>query len=166
METEITKSKISKELRERASWAIGNKNLEATLIRGSNAIDELNQRLIDQTASGMERNGCRGSCKIHIPQQEEIIMSAELLEWLQEKLAQAEKSLRAREQMEKSWKSGTDEEWTAAAKMHPSTAKEPVMNKAARLKESQSQGRIAATCRRDVAMYKLAIEAVKNQNTK
>jgi len=58
MGTEIAKSKISQELRDRAALL----NLDVRhwqqvkfLNKAADAIDELNQRLIDQTASGMER---------------------------------------------------------------------------------------------------------------
>jgi len=55
MEKEITKSKISQELYDQG---FANEELEIDsdiFYRASTAIDELSQRLIDQTASGMER---------------------------------------------------------------------------------------------------------------
>lgn len=76
-----------------------------------------------------------------------------LTEWLAKKLAEAKKALSAREQMEKTWRSGTDASWDAAAKAHPSTADKPPMTKADRLKAAEGQKRIAAKCRIDVEMF-------------
>ncbi len=81
--------------------------------------------------------------------------------WVRAKLVEAEKSVRAREQMEEGYRTGTDAEWEAAAKMHPSTANEPRMTKADRLKESATQGRIAVKCRRDVEMLKLVLALIE-----
>ncbi len=83
-----------------------------------------------------------------------------VIAWLREQLSAAEKSLRAREQMEQSWKTGTNAEWDAAAKMHPDTANEPRMKKADRMKESAAQGRIAVRCRQDVEMFKLLLASL------
>jgi hypothetical protein len=84
----------------------------------------------------------------------------ELSTWLRSKLSEAETALRAREQMEKSWRSGTDESWEAAAKMHPSTADKPPMTRAQRLKESEAQGRIALKCRKDVEMLRAVLSII------
>lgn len=81
----------------------------------------------------------------------------EVAAWLRSKLAEAEKALLAREQMEQSWRKGTNAEWEAAAKMHPTTANEPRMTKADRLRESAAQGRMAAKCLRDVEMFRAVL---------
>lgn len=85
----------------------------------------------------------------------------ELVAWLQVKLSEAEKALRAREQMEQSWRTDTNAEWEAAAKLHPDIAKEPPKTKAERLEISAAQGRIAEKCRHDVAMLKALLDLTK-----
>lgn len=87
----------------------------------------------------------------------------EVLGWLRAKLADAEKSLRAREQSEATFRSGTDESWAAAAELHSSTRGKP-MNKKARLEVALIQGRIAGKCRREVEMFKAVIAALDHPN--
>lgn len=77
----------------------------------------------------------------------------EILDWLEEKLADAETSLRARKQMEAIWEGGTDESWREVGCQK---------NKSERLKESKMQGRIAAKCRRDVEMLRATIVQIEN----
>lgn len=79
-------------------------------------------------------------------------LDSALIDWVREKLADAKKSLSAREQMEKTWRGGTDLEWAAAAELHPSTRGKPIL-KADRIKLADSQKRIVAKCRRDVEMF-------------
>lgn len=76
-----------------------------------------------------------------------------LIDWVREKLADAKKSLSAREQMENVLRSGTDASWAFAAKLHPTTSGLPPLTKAQRLKSAEGQKRIAAKCRRDVEMF-------------
>ena len=80
------------------------------------------------------------------------IGSGDLLGWLVVKLHEAKSALKAREQMEATWRGGTDESWRAAGCK---------MNKAARLKESETHGRIAVKCRREVEMFEATIKAIK-----
>lgn len=76
---------------------------------------------------------------------------SEILGWLRGKLAEAEKELVARRQMESTWRGGTDQTWKAVGCKK---------NQAERLRESAMQGRIATKCQRDVEMCKAAIEAL------
>lgn len=76
--------------------------------------------------------------------------------WLLGKLADAERSVRAREQAGETLRGGTDKSWREAADMHPSTAGK-VMSKAQRLKAAEAEDGIAKKCRREVAMFKAAI---------
>lgn len=82
---------------------------------------------------------------------------AELLAWLRCKVADAEKAVKSREQMESVLRSGEDESWCAAAQLHPSTAGQPAFKKAERLKEAEAQNRIAAKCRRELEMFKATL---------
>jgi hypothetical protein len=77
---------------------------------------------------------------------------APLLGWLVVKLHEAKSALKAREQMEATWRGGTDESWRAAGCK---------MNKEARLKESETHGRIAVKCRHEVEMFEATIKAIK-----
>lgn len=86
----------------------------------------------------------------------------EMLQWLQAKISESEKSVKAREQMEEGYKTGSDAQWAMAAKLHPSTRGLPPMSKTDRLKESATQGRIAEKCRREVEMFKAVFEAIRN----
>lgn len=89
----------------------------------------------------------------------ENISSTELVAWLNAKIADAEKSVRAREDAEKTFRSGTDAQWKRAAAMHPSTHGKP-MTKEVRLEAAAIQGRIAVKCRREAAMFKAVLAAL------
>lgn len=84
-----------------------------------------------------------------------------LLEWLQAKLVIAEQSLRAREEAERVWRSGTDKSWGEVSKMHPSTVGK-TMNKSERLRTAEIQSRIADLIRRDVGFIKAAIQTINS----
>lgn len=86
-------------------------------------------------------------------------MSAQtdLLGWLQSKLADAELSLRARMQSEKTWRSGTDESWAAAGNGNPPSKEQ-------RIKIAETQKRIAVKCAREVAMFKEVIAIITERN--
>lgn len=81
--------------------------------------------------------------------------------WLQSKLAEAEQKLRAREQAAQSWSEGTNEEWAAAANLHPSTAGKR-STKRERLANADAQGRMAEACGRDVQAFKVLLAATEN----
>jgi hypothetical protein len=83
-------------------------------------------------------------------------MKTELLEWLREKLADAEKAVKAREHMESTWRGGTDKSWAAVGCK---------MTKPQRLKESATHGRILVKCRREVEMFKTAIVMLSEDST-
>lgn len=85
----------------------------------------------------------------------------EVVEWLRGKIAEAEKTVAAREQMEACWRDGDDKEWADAAKLHPSTAGKPVMLKVDRIKESEAQGRIAAKCRHELEMFRTILKEIE-----
>lgn len=78
-------------------------------------------------------------------------MSNDPVVWLREKVTEAEKALKAREQMEATWRHGTDETWRAVAcKMTP----------AQRLQEANKHARIAVKCRRDLEMFQTVLNIV------
>lgn len=79
-----------------------------------------------------------------------------VLDWINQKLADAEKALKAREQMESSWREGSSKDWKAVGCK---------MSKSERLKESATQGIIAAKCRRDVAMFKAVIAKLSSPHS-
>jgi len=85
--------------------------------------------------------------------------SSALLDWLREKLAEAEKHLQYRIQGEEDWRSGTDEEWKAAEKL----SGEKAPSKAERIRAADSYARIAVKCRREVEMFKAALTAAKSR---
>lgn len=85
----------------------------------------------------------------------------DLLEWLRGKITDAESTLKAREQMEETWRSGDDKSWAAAAAMHPSTSGKPPMKMADRIKVADGQRRIAVKCRRELKMFEAALAAVQ-----
>ena len=94
------------------------------------------------------------------------VCSTALLEWLRGKLNGAERALAAREQAAACWKTGTNATWEAVAKMHPDTAKEPPLTKAARMATARREERIAAQYRQDVSNYKAVIAALSHSNDK
>jgi hypothetical protein len=85
------------------------------------------------------------------------LSSSDLLGWLRAKLIDAESTLKARMQMEATWRGGTDESWKAVGCK---------TNKAERLKESERHGRIASRCRHDVEMFKAFIAAISQPNAR
>lgn len=78
---------------------------------------------------------------------------ATLLEWLRRKLADAEKSLRYREESEQIWRDKHEESWKAAARMKG----DEVIPKKERLKLAKSENRIAKKCRVEVENYRAVI---------
>lgn len=84
------------------------------------------------------------------------LVSSDLLGWLGGKLAEAEKTLKSREQMAATCRTGTNAEWNAASKMHPSTVGMK-STKAERLKEAQMHDRIADRLRHDRDMFRTTI---------
>ena len=83
----------------------------------------------------------------------------DLVGWLRGKVSDAEKALKTREDMAALWRTGTNAEWAAAGAMHPSTAGR-TLRKAARLKEADMHGRIAAKLRHEVTMFRAALAAL------
>jgi len=84
--------------------------------------------------------------------------------WLMGKIIEAEKALETREDMARTWRSGTDAEWRSAAAMHPSTSGKK-STKADRLKQAASHDRIAAKLRHDLEMLRVIHAVVTMQNT-
>ncbi len=80
-----------------------------------------------------------------------------LVEFVEDKRADAKKDLTAREQMEASWRGGTDESWRAAGCK---------LSRTARLHESAVQGRIADRKRYEVEMFSKVIESLKAPNNR
>jgi glutamate mutase epsilon subunit len=81
-----------------------------------------------------------------------------LFGWLHEKLEAAEKTLKAREQSEESWRGGNQKEWDAAARM----AGMMPMKKSQRIEQAEMQKRIAVKARHEVEMFKVVIEALQS----
>lgn len=77
----------------------------------------------------------------------------DLLVWLREKLAAAEKSLAARKQAAECWPGGSDKTWRAAGN---------TMTKGERLAQAEIETRIAAKYQRDVDNYLAVIVALHN----
>lgn len=89
--------------------------------------------------------------------------STDLLGWLREKIAEAEKTLRLRENMEKAYLSGSDELWKRAASLHPST-KGKAMTKHDRMVQAEINRRIAAQCRHELEMCTAVMDALTHPN--
>ncbi len=70
------------------------------------------------------------------------------IEFIQSKLTDAEKTLKAREEMERVWRGGTDASWKAAGCR---------LTKAQRLKDAAMHGRIAVKNRTEVEMFKAVL---------
>lgn len=85
--------------------------------------------------------------------------STNLIHWLMDKLADAEKALKWREDEARTWRTGTNAEWAAAAQMHPTTAGKS-LGKAARLVEAERHERIAVKMRREVEMFRATLRAL------
>jgi hypothetical protein len=96
-----------------------------------------------------------------VPDETDTPTMGDMLEWFRRKVAEAESTLKSREQMEALWRSGDDESWAAAAAMHPSTAGKP-MPKAKRIEEADRQGRIAAKMRRELRMFEAVLSVLSN----
>ena len=71
-----------------------------------------------------------------------------MLEWLREQLGKADKSLKARQEMGKVWRSGNSKSWLAVGCK---------LNKAQRLKTADMHARISLKVARDVEMIKALI---------
>jgi hypothetical protein len=90
----------------------------------------------------------------------------DLIPWLHEQLAKAERSLRAREQMEAGMRQDPDELFKKLAAMPgvTITTRAPrgvkVMTKKERLASADSHRRIGAKDRRDVELFKAVIAAL------
>lgn len=95
--------------------------------------------------------------RIAIEKSEARFAEVRLLGWLREKLEDAEKALKAREQMEEAWRGGTSESWSAVGCF---------MTKAERLRTSDTHARIAVKCRDEVSMFKAVIERLSHPNDK
>lgn len=83
--------------------------------------------------------------------------------WLSEKMEEAEKAIKAREQAGAAWRTGTNAEWKAACDMLPSTAGR-ALKKSERLSIAATQDRIAEKYRRDLAMLKAIAAALSQHN--
>lgn len=77
--------------------------------------------------------------------------NAELIEWCQSQLADAERDLAAREQAEQRWRSGTTASWREAGCR---------LTKPQRLRTADREARIAVLCRHNVEMIKAVIAAL------
>lgn len=83
----------------------------------------------------------------------------QIIEFLAQKRNESKSALSEREQMIKTLESGTSEDWSAAAAMHPSTIGRKFY-KADRLKEADLQKRIAVKIRHEIEMFNAAIETL------
>lgn len=78
---------------------------------------------------------------------------AEMSEFIQGKLIDAFASLMAREEMEKTWRGGTDESWRAVGCN---------LSKKQRLKDADTHLRIAVKLRREVELFKAVRDAIES----
>ena len=85
--------------------------------------------------------------------------SSDLVCWLNRKIAEAEKALKAREQAAACWKNGDDKLWEAAAAMHKSTEGKPV-SKRDRMIEARRHTNLAAMCKYELYMLNRCLAAV------
>lgn len=83
-------------------------------------------------------------------------MKGDVVLFLKDKLAAAEKALACREQSVRVWSSGTDKDWRESCSLHPSTAGKS-LGKKARSEVAERETAIAAKCRHEVEMFKAAI---------
>ena len=81
----------------------------------------------------------------------------DLLCFLREKLADAEKALVFREESEAVWRDGDADTWRSVGCK---------LTFEQRLMESKRHGRIAAKCRREIELFKAAIGEIEKHNTK
>lgn len=79
----------------------------------------------------------------------------DLLGFLRGKLAFAEQALRSRVDAQKCWREGTNESWQKVGCK---------MTKEQRLRVSETEGRIAEKCRREVEMFRAVIAALDKPN--
>lgn len=91
------------------------------------------------------------------------LSTGELLGWLREKITEADKTLKTREEMARTWRSGTNAEWKAGCAIHPMTAGR-ALKKAERLQEAARHDRIAVKLRRELEMFKAVAEALSHPN--
>ena len=84
-----------------------------------------------------------------------VVACSDLLGWLGDKLKDAEKSLKCREEMAFTWRGGTDKSWNAAGCK---------LTKSQRLAQADTHSRIAVKCRREVSMFKAVIERLSHPN--
>src|ERR1017187_7754783 len=83
------------------------------------------------------------------------LSSSALLGWLRGKIADAEKTLRAREQMENAWLGGTDKSWRAVGCK---------LGRTQRIAMTDTHARIAKKCRREVQMFRSILDALIHPN--
>jgi hypothetical protein len=79
------------------------------------------------------------------------------VDFIEGKLIDAAATLHAREEMERTWRGGTDEMWRAVGCNR---------TRAQRLKDADMHGRIAEKNRKEVAMLKAVLERLKAPNDK
>jgi hypothetical protein len=87
-------------------------------------------------------------------------MSDNLCEFIRVKIAEVEKSIRARKDMQRIFSGGTDSEWEQAAALHPSTVGNP-MKRTERLKAAYIQERILVRLQAELTMFKAVLKALK-----
>lgn len=77
------------------------------------------------------------------------------IEFIEKKIAEAEKAVRAREQMERVWRGGTNESWQKVGCL---------MSKEKRTKEAETHGRISIKERLEVQMFKSVLSTLKEKS--
>lgn len=90
----------------------------------------------------------------------EAVQPQELRDWLLVKIDEAQTAVACRAQAERTYLSGDDASWAAAAEIHPSTRGKP-MKKAERMLAARIESRIAAKCRRELEMFKAVLKIVE-----
>jgi hypothetical protein len=84
------------------------------------------------------------------------------VEFIKLKISETEKSIKVRVAMERVWRSGTNGSWLQASMLHPSTKGKP-MRTSARLKQADSNRRIADIMRRELDMFKDVLEELTSR---
>ena len=82
-----------------------------------------------------------------------------IIAFIKQKLEAAESSLKSREEMNRVWRSGTNESWAKACAIHPSTDGK-ALSKSERLKEAGVHARISVKLRKEVELFKATLDLI------
>jgi hypothetical protein len=83
--------------------------------------------------------------------------------WIDAKITECELKIKTREHMSATLRSGTDEDWDAAANLHPMTASKVYLKRDREIDASRNE-RITEHYRFELKMLKECAEVIANQN--